>query len=69
MNTPVSLIFNKFDESDSTVEFINWLVENENELLKNERDIIIHAFDQGNTKFFHVASDGIEYFENTFYFE
>jgi len=68
MNTPVNMIFQKFDELDTTVEFINWLVENENELLKNEKNIVVHAFDQGNTTFFNnIASDGIEYFESTFY--
>jgi hypothetical protein len=68
MNTPVNLIFQKFDELDSTIEFINWLVEYEHELLKTEKDMVVHAFDQGNTTFFNnIASDGIEYFESTFY--
>jgi hypothetical protein len=68
MNTPVNLIFQKFDELDSTVEFINWLLNNENELLKTEKEIIVKAFDYGNSTFFNeIANDGIEYYDSTFY--
>ena len=68
MNTPVELIFDKFDELDSTVEFINWLLENEHKLLKSENDIIVKAFDSGTQAFFeNIASDGVQYYENTFY--
>lgn len=70
MNTPVNHIFQKFDELDSTVEFVNWLINHEDELLKTEKNMIIHAFDQGNTTFFNnIASDGVEYYDTTFYLE
>lgn len=68
MNTPVNLIFQKFDELDSTVEFINWLVLNEAILVKEEKNHIVHAFDCGSQTFFeNIASDGIEYYETHFY--
>ena len=69
MNTPVNVIFQKFDELDSTVEFINWLVLNEDALIKEERKHIVNSFDAGSQTFFeNIASDGIEYYETHFYF-
>lgn len=68
MNTPVNLIFQKFDELDSTVEFINWLVLNEAFLLKEEKNLIVNSFDYGTSSFFkNIANDGLEYYETTFY--
>jgi hypothetical protein len=70
MNTPVNLIFQKFDELDSTVEFINWLVLNEAELIKKEKKIIVQAFDSGTSMFYNnAAADGLEYYDTSFYLE
>ena len=68
MNTPVNLIFQKFDELDSTVEFINWLVQNEAALLKEEKHLIVNSFDHGSSTFFNnIANNGLEYYDTTFY--
>jgi hypothetical protein len=66
MDTPVNLIFNKIDELPSTVEFINWLLENENVLIAKERNIIIQSFDLGNSS---RPSDGEQYYFDTFCLE